>query len=265
MGEIHPLAGRGDPFELLARLEAGADPNDATGRHGRTPLMEAAKHDHRVAARLLLRFGAKTDVADGKERTALLDSSTLDMKRLLLDAGANPDFGKIGGMTLMAFFASFGDRERVELFRSYGADTGEKIRKGPTVQEALDDPSLVWRNPGMPDTPEMRQSHAEFVRKHSDDLRISPEAYVAQQRHILLWGLHGYPYDDPRLAEWASAVAALLDSPDRLEAAYRQHLEGEELQSALCSLIRPRQRAERDARRKARIAEFETFYFGGES
>lgn len=265
MATIHRLAGRGDPFELLAALEAGADPDDASGEDDRTPLMYAAKHDHRIAARLLLKFGANVNAVDAKGQTALLDAAWLEMKRLLLDAGADPDLGRIEGMTLMAFFASFGDREMVEFLRSYGADTGERMRKGPTVQEALDDPDFAWNPLQRPETPESRKHHAEFILQESDGLRISPEQYVTDHREILIWGLHTYEYyDDPRLGEWATRVSELIGSLTLLETAYRQTLQGDALEEALRSLERPKWREERECLKRARDAEFEAMYFHGQ-
>ena len=263
MASIHRLAGRGDPFELLAALEAGADPNER-GHEERTPLMHAAKANDRVAIRLLLKWGANVDATDAQERTALLDAPDLSTKRLLLDAGADPDRGRIAGMTAMAFFASFRDRRMVDLFLTYGADPEAMTRKGPSVRSLLDDPETAWMVPFPMDTPERRTSNAKAILRLSDGLRLTPEAYVAEHRDILVWSFGAYPYDDSALQTWAARVSELLSSPDRLEEAYRLHLAGDTLQDALRSLARPRQRAELERLRRERAAEFEAIHLDSE-
>ena len=97
---------RDEPHDLLAALRAGNDPNERD-EDGRTPLMLAAKRENRVALRLLLEFGALIDVQDAHGNTPLIQSPSLTMKEFLLELGAHPDFGRIGGMTLAAFLSSF--------------------------------------------------------------------------------------------------------------------------------------------------------------
>lgn len=259
MPSLHRLAGRGDPFELLAALEAGADPNEP-GQGGKTPLMHAAKADNRVAARLLLKWNAEIDAVDDEGRTALLDASERKMKRLLLDAGADPDRGRIAGMTLMAFFAEFRHREWIDFLLAHGADPAERTRDGRSVREILDDSATIWRSPLSADTPNGRARNADSILKLSDDLRLTPEAYVAAHRNIMLWSFGVCAYDDPALAAWASRVSDLLASSDRLEAAYRLHLTGDTLDAALRSLVRPRARALREAERRQRDERFEALH-----
>jgi hypothetical protein len=227
--------------------------------------MDAAKADNRVAARLLLRWGADIDATDADGRSALLDASQRAMKRLLLDAGADPDRGRTGGMTLLAFFASFRERSMVDLLLAYGADPEQMTHKGPSVREILEDPATAWAKPFPMDSPEHRERNAAAILKLSDGLRTSPEAFVAAHRHTLIWSFGSYPYDDPEIAAWASQVSRLFASPDEREAAYRLHLRGDELSDALRSLDRERRRAERDRRREERAAEFEATYFAEKS
>ncbi len=262
MASLHCLAGRGDPFELLAALEAGADPNER-GQDGKTPLMMAVKYDNVVAARLLLRRGADIDALTDDGCTALLEASSLAMRRLLLDAGADPDGGRTAGMTLMAFFGSFRDRRWVDFFLSYGANPEERVREGQTVRELLDDPATVWMKPfpERMDTREHRRRTREAILRLSGGLRLTPEAFVAAHRNILIWSFGAYPYDDPMLAKWAQRVAEILGSPDAQEAAYRLHLSGDTLQEALRSLTSSRRRAERRLVRQRREAEFAAMYF----
>jgi len=261
MGTIHRLAGKGDPFELLALLEAGADPNDPTGKHGESPLMAAASESNRVAVRLLLKWGAAINYTSPGGRTALNEAKNLAMKRLLLENGADPDAGRIGEMTQMAFFALFGDREIVDLLMEFGADTSEKMKGGQTVQDALDDPKYRWA----PLDRGREVKSDEAILELSDNLKIPPEQFVAEHRDILIFGFHNNPFDNPVLAAWANRVSEILRSEDLLEAAYLRYLDGPTLREALATLERSRRRGERDAARKRRLEEFEAAYVGESS
>ena len=222
--------------------------------------MHAAKRNNRVALRFLLKWGADPDATDDEGRTALLDATAWEARRLLLDAGADPDQGRIIGMTLLALMASFRDRTHVDLLLAYGADPDERTREGASVRAILDDTTTVWMPPLPRDTPETRANHAEAILKLSEDLTISPEAFVAAHRNILIWSYAAYPFDRPELALWAEQVSSLLADPDALERAYRQNLTGDELDEALRSLVRPKQRAERERTRKERDAEFKRLH-----
>lgn len=257
MGTIHRLAGKGDPFELLALLEAGADPNDPTGKDGESPLMAAASENNRAAVRLLLKWGAAINYTSPGGRTALNEAKNLKMKRFLLENGADPDAGRTGEMTQMAFFALFGNREVVDLLLEFGADTSEKMKGGRTVQDALDEPAYRWDR--------FRREPAEkgdpAILKLSDNLNLSPEQFVAEHPNILIFGYHQHAFDDPALAAWANRVFEVLRSNDLLEAAYHRYLDGSALREALATLERSQRRSERDAARKRRLEEFEASYF----
>ncbi len=257
MGTIHRLAGKGDPFELLALLEAGADPNDPTGKDGESPLMAAASESNHVAARLLLKWGAAINYVSPTGRTALLQAKSVKLMRFLIERGADPDAARIGEMTQMAFVASFGNREVVDLLIEFGADTSEKMNDGRTVQDALDDPTYRWdpfnRGP--------KKKGDAAILKLSGNLSISPEQFVAEHPNIFLFGYHNDPFEDPALAAWANRVFETLRSEDLLEAAYLRYLDGTALQEALKSLERLRRRSARDAARKRRQDEFEAIYF----
>ena len=183
------------------------------------------------------------------------------MRALLLGSGANPDVGRLGGTTLLAFFALFGDRRMVDFLLAHGADPEARIRGGATVREILDGPDDRWNPIERPDAPEWRARNAQTVLRISESLRLSPEAYVAQNRTILVWDLHALTYDDPRLGDWARAVAAILASPAAQGEAYRLYLTGETLHEALRSSARVRRRAERESHRERRAEEFAAIHF----
>ena len=137
MSELFDALNRDEPRRLLSALQTGSDPNERDER-GRTPLMVAAKHENRIAVRLLLEFGAQIDVKDATGSTPLLAASSLAMKEFLLEMGAHPDFGRLGGQTATAFFVSFGQRDIVKLLLRYGADPQEKTRGARSIQEFIE-------------------------------------------------------------------------------------------------------------------------------
>jgi hypothetical protein len=249
---------RGEPNAMLAALQAGADPNERDAK-GRTPVMLAVKRENRVAVRLLVEFGASLDVEDLRGRTPLFDARNRPMTEFLLELGANPDFGRLGGMTIAAFFTSFGERDLVDLFLRYGADPGEKLRGGQTIQDALDSEGSEWRLSSGP--PERRQHHLESVLAFSENLQLTPEQFVSRNYQLILWGYGSMTFDDPAVMVWARKVGEILQSFERTESACRQHLESETLARALVYLGRAGRKAERVAAKQARWSDFETAYW----
>ena len=73
-------SGFNDMVETL--LREGADVNKIQ-RDKNTPLHVAAFYDHRSVIRLLLDYGARTDIKNGLNQTALQESNSTDIKNLI--------------------------------------------------------------------------------------------------------------------------------------------------------------------------------------
>ncbi len=258
MSKLFDALFRDEPRGLLAALQTGSDPNGRDER-GRTPLMVAAKHENRIAVRLLLEFGAQIDVKDATGSTPLLAASSLAMREFLLEKGARPDFGRLGGQTAAAFFVNFGRRDIVELLLRFGADPQEKTRGGRSIQEIIDDPSFKWGP--FEDSPKGRQENLVRVLNFSEGLRLSPTEYVSRNWGLTFWGFGELSYDDPAVTSWTREVAEILRSPDRIETACRQYLESETLDRALVYLGRASRKAARVAAKQARWVDFAAGYW----
>ncbi|MDR1275143.1 MAG: ankyrin repeat domain-containing protein, partial [Candidatus Accumulibacter sp.] len=90
-----PAVFRKEHFRLL--LEAGADPNGASGPRGKTPLQQAAFYRNIDAARMLLDAGANPALT-GRTRESALDIAVgreaYDLAMLLLEAGGLTNDGR---------------------------------------------------------------------------------------------------------------------------------------------------------------------------
>ncbi len=63
-----------------------------------------------------------------------------------------------------------------------------------------------------------------------EDLRLSPEEYVARHAHALgCFSFHFYRYRDPALGAWVRRVAELLSTEGEVERCRQQFLSPEEL------------------------------------
>jgi hypothetical protein len=63
-----------------------------------------------------------------------------------------------------------------------------------------------------------------------EDLRLSPEEYVARHAHALgCFAFHGYRYRDPALGAWVRRVGELLSTEGEVERCRQQFLSAEEL------------------------------------
>lgn len=107
-GVLPPLsvaARRGDLASMRTLLDAGADPNEASGGGTRWPPLLHAVHNQQLeAARLLLDRGADADSAGPRGYTALMMAASAHdagMVTLLLDYGADPHRVGPGGMTAL--------------------------------------------------------------------------------------------------------------------------------------------------------------------
>src|SRR5947208_15223320 len=63
-----------------------------------------------------------------------------------------------------------------------------------------------------------------------EDLRMSPEEYVARHAHALgCFSFHFYRYRDPTLGAWVRRVGELLSSEEEVERCRQRYLSAEEL------------------------------------
>lgn len=247
---------------LRVGLEGGLDPNgDGSGR---TPLYAAAWAGHEVCVRILCDFGADPNRFDDRDSLPLDGATTLAMRRLLLSKGALPDLRR-KGISRAAFFATFGERELVELFLSFGASADEKLRDGRTIRELLEEPSR-WVNPGrrmqeMMECPQSIDKALRQVLEMSQQFTITPEEYVVRHPDILMWSMHSYTYPDPAAQQWTMRVSELLGSAALREAAIRRYLEGEALIKALRRVHRQQAIEEERSRIKAAQARYVELHY----
>jgi len=63
-----------------------------------------------------------------------------------------------------------------------------------------------------------------------DDIRMSPEEYVARHAHALgCFSFHFYRYRDPALGAWVRRVGELLSTEEEVERCRQRFLSSEEL------------------------------------
>jgi len=111
-------AGKGHVEISKALLKAGADVN-ATGARGRTPLLQAigARSDHNALDALK---ELKRMISGGDDDEDGDDESSLDLIKLLLKAGANPNVLN-DGTSLLSEAIENDDKELAKLLRKHGA------------------------------------------------------------------------------------------------------------------------------------------------
>ncbi len=64
----------------------------------------------------------------------------------------------------------------------------------------------------------------------ADDLRLSPEEYVARHAHALgSFSFHFYRYADPTLGQWVGRVGELLTADGEIERCQERYLSPREL------------------------------------
>eukprot|EP00977_Amphora_coffeiformis_P001730 scaffold337_cov172-Amphora_coffeaeformis.AAC.4 len=115
-------------------LEHGADPN-ATMANGATPLHAAVHYKHWETACLLIGYGAKVDATDSIGASPLMRAASIhgdvDMIRLLLFYGADPNVGEPLGKTPLYMALFCGHLEAAHLLLGHGARTNmPELKKG---------------------------------------------------------------------------------------------------------------------------------------
>jgi ankyrin repeat protein len=125
--DLFEAAAFGDAQRLAELLDEGADPN-AFAPDGFTPLTLAAFFKHPEAARLLLDRGADVHQRARHEQIQVLpihsaaaDGGSVEIVRMLLDAGADPDAEQPGGFRAIDAARQEGNAELERLLLARGA------------------------------------------------------------------------------------------------------------------------------------------------
>ena len=125
--DLFEAAALGEVPHLAELLDEGADPN-AFAPDGFTPLTLAAFFKHAEAARLLLDRGADVHQRARHEQIQVLpihsaaaDGGSVEIVRMLLDAGADPDAEQPGGFRAIDAARQEGNAELERLLLERGA------------------------------------------------------------------------------------------------------------------------------------------------
>lgn len=134
---LHRAAFAGFPDIVAVLLENGADPNIANDSLF-TPLMHADQGFGRVeisekTTRLLLEYGAKTNLRDWQGNIALHYSSTLQVARLLLEYHAEVDARNNNGETPLLWAIKYGKEAISKLLITHGANIDIPGENGRTL------------------------------------------------------------------------------------------------------------------------------------
>lgn len=124
--------GRDDVIPAL--IQAGADIEECDGQ-GHSPLVLASYHGHESTSALLLRLGARPDGHDdptgsGSALMGVAFKGHLQIARLLLEAGADPQHRNAAGQTALMMAALFDRRPIVQLLLEAGADIAARDAAG---------------------------------------------------------------------------------------------------------------------------------------
>jgi uncharacterized protein len=126
--DLFEAAALGDLPRLRENLDGGADPNEFAP-DGFTPLTLAAFFKHPEAARLLLDRGADVHQRARHEQIQVLpihsaaaDGGSVELVRMLLDAGADPNAEQPGGFRAIDAARQDGNEELERLLLERGAE-----------------------------------------------------------------------------------------------------------------------------------------------
>jgi len=130
---IHDAAVKGDVAAITAALDAGAGVNESD-RQG-TPLYLAVRGGHLAAAKLLIERGADVNAATtpalGPALMPALAKSNIELIKLLLDGGANPNAQR-GREAALHIAVRSGCLDCVKALVKAGADVNAKTKDGKT-------------------------------------------------------------------------------------------------------------------------------------
>ncbi|MDX8434175.1 ankyrin repeat domain-containing protein [Mesorhizobium abyssinicae] len=130
---IHDAATKGDVAGITAALDAGAGVDESDGKA--TPLYLAVKGGHFAAAKLLMDRGADVNAAPtpvlGPALMPALAKRRIDLMKLLLDGGANPN-SKRSRENAIHIAVNLGCLDCVKALVEAGADVNAKTKDGKT-------------------------------------------------------------------------------------------------------------------------------------
>lgn len=138
--DIHEAAALGDTRRIATLVAAGREIVGSYSGDGWLPLHLASFFGQYDAAKLLLESGAKVAGRSRKplENTPLNAAAAgnhLEVCRLLLDSGADPNARQSGGYVPLHAAAQNGNRALVELLLERGVDRGLRTDDGRTAQD----------------------------------------------------------------------------------------------------------------------------------
>jgi ankyrin repeat protein len=135
--DLFEAAAVGDVDRLEQLVRSGADPN-AWSNDGFTALHLAAFFGQPEAARLLIERGANLEAVARNIRFAAgahplhsaVAAQDIEISRLLLEAGADPNSTQHGGFTPLLEAAQLADADMVDLLLGHGADPRARLEDG---------------------------------------------------------------------------------------------------------------------------------------
>lgn len=135
--QLFQLVRTSDAARMKGLFEKGFDaPNIKDGK-GNTLLMLASYNEQLEMTRVLLENGADPQIANDMGQIPLAGAAfkgNLEMAKLLIENGANVNAQMPDGKTPLMFAAMFNRLEIIELFLEKGADAFAKSMDGSTAQ-----------------------------------------------------------------------------------------------------------------------------------
>ena len=127
---------RGDPREVVQRIDEGAQPDGYVDENGVSALIAAAHQGHAKVVEVLLDEGAAPDQQAPKGSSALMAASGeghVSVVKVLLDGGANPDLLNANGVSALIWACTKGNLEVVNVLLERGAKVNHQDKGGVTA------------------------------------------------------------------------------------------------------------------------------------
>lgn len=123
-------------IEIIKKfIEDGGDV-DLADRYGCSLLQMAARIGNITIVNMLVTRGANVNHADRSSRTPIIETYNVEIIRLLLQYGADPNIANISGVTLMSASAEINKPAVITLLATAGADTDGKGPYGQPLRNA---------------------------------------------------------------------------------------------------------------------------------